>query len=442
FRQIDTGRAARPTLGRMHRRRGGVAEQIEETLACRFALDAQAQRTMIEKQAGIQIVGEIDQQLDAAFADLEKLALTGLALVLARTALPFTALDHDLLTRNTQRLGDGTQRVEQPRLGFLRIDRTWRCVLLHMHPVAVQVDGEGILGHVRVVQAIALDALPTRPLAELTQVFLQAIGEHLPAFAEKRQRYGLLGLGRTLIRRRTLTGDELIQLDLDQQQLARQRAVPECVLLVAANAHAPPQFRRRGEDAGFPAQAGLPQTLTQVLVEINQARLVTQALAVGWVADHQALLILIRTRFESRHVTLIDPDPTGQPRALDVVAGWLDQARIGLIAANPQRWPGQPSLCTGQGLGMQTIPKRRHVPEPGAEVPTLATQVRRDIRRHQRPLDEKGTHPAHGIDQRPAGGCDAWPSLADQHRSGKVLLQGCGALLKAIAALMQAVPRQ
>ncbi len=90
-----------------------------------------------------------------------------------------------------------------------------------MHPVAVQVDGEGILRHVRVVQAIALDALPTRPLAELTQVFLQAIGEHLPTLAEKRQLYGLLSLGRTLIRRRTLAGDELIQFDLDQQQLAR-----------------------------------------------------------------------------------------------------------------------------------------------------------------------------------------------------------------------------
>src|SRR3546814_452909 len=132
-----------------------------------------------------------------------------------------------------------------------------------------------------------------------------------------------------------LTGHELIQLDLDQQQLARQRTVPERVLLVTADAHALAEIRRGGEYRGFPAQAGLAQAFAEVLVEIEKARLVAEALTIGRIADHQALLILVRARLEVADITLIDLDPAGQPSAFDVVASRLDQPRIGLIAANP-----------------------------------------------------------------------------------------------------------
>src|SRR3546814_14836603 len=116
-----------------------------------------------------------------------------------------------------------------------------------------------------------------------------------------------------------LTGHELIQLDLDQQQLARQRTVPERVLLVTADAHALAEIRRGGEYRGFPAQAGLAQAFAEVLVEIEKARLVAEALTIGRFAAHQALLILVRARLDVADITLVDLDPAGQPSAFAVV---------------------------------------------------------------------------------------------------------------------------
>jgi hypothetical protein len=71
---------------------------------------------------------------------------------------------------------------------------------------------------------------------------------------------------------------------------------------VAADAHALAQLRRAGEHRRFPAHAGLAQALAEVLVEVQQAGFVTQTLAVGWVADHQAFLVLVRARLEGRRL--------------------------------------------------------------------------------------------------------------------------------------------
>jgi hypothetical protein len=164
---------------------------------------------------------------------------------------------------------------------------------------------------------------------------------------------GLLALGLTLFRGAALAGDELIRQHLDQQQLARQRAVPERILLVAADAHALAQLRRAGEHRRFPAQAGLAQALAKVLVEVQQAGFVAQTLAVGRVADHQAFLVLVRARLEGRDFALVDLDPLAQAGALDVVAARLDQARVGFVAANPQRRLGQTGSGTLDGFFMQ-----------------------------------------------------------------------------------------
>src|SRR5690606_39946390 len=83
--------------------------------------------------------------------------------------------------------------------------------------------------------------------------------------------FGPLGAATSLAR------DELIRLDVDQQQLARQRTVPEGVLFVAANAHALAQLGGAGEDRRVPVQTRLAQALAEILIEIQQARLVAQA---------------------------------------------------------------------------------------------------------------------------------------------------------------------
>ncbi len=170
---------------------------------------------MVEEQAGIQVVGQVDQQLDATLADFEKLTLGGLALVLASAALTLATFDHHLLAHNAQRLRNSRQGIEQASLGLVRIDGAWRSIFLHMHPIAIQIDRQCVLRHIGVVQSITLDAFATRPFAELPQVLLQAVGEHLPTFAQT------CLLHRSLLRlwlggASALTGNELVQLDLDQ----------------------------------------------------------------------------------------------------------------------------------------------------------------------------------------------------------------------------------
>jgi hypothetical protein len=61
-----------------------------------------------------------------------------------------------------------------------------------MHPVVVQVDRHGVLRHVGIVDAVAVDLLAAGPLAQLLEVLLQAVGEHLRAFG---QRAGSLACG-------------------------------------------------------------------------------------------------------------------------------------------------------------------------------------------------------------------------------------------------------
>ena len=71
------------------------------------------------------------------------------------------------------------------RLALSRVDLGRRRVLLHVHPVAVHVDDEVVLGQVGVVEAVAGDALAPQLPAEPAQVLAQAVGEVLGAAAER-----------------------------------------------------------------------------------------------------------------------------------------------------------------------------------------------------------------------------------------------------------------
>ncbi|MCY1354067.1 hypothetical protein D9M69_404260 [compost metagenome] len=357
---------------------------------------------------------------------------------MAGAALALAALDHHVGWVHIQRLGNRRQGVQQARLGLLRVDRARRRVLLHMHPVAIEVDSQSVLGHVGVIQAVALDVLLACPLAQLLEVLLQPIGEHLATFAEA-CRFATRCGAFALLTLAPFAGHELLRQHFQQQQLAGQGAVPEGVLLVAADAHALAQLRGAGEDRRLPAQAGLAQALAEVLVEVEQAGFVAQALAIGRVADHQALLVLVRTRFEGGQLALVDLHPVAQAGALDVVAAGLDQPRVGFVTANPQRRPGQAGLGTLAGFFMQLLPQCRHMAQPVGEAPALALEVGGHVGGHHRRLHQEGTDAAHGVGQRPALGGDPRPAGADQDGRGQVFLQRRRALLQAVAALVQAV---
>src|SRR5690606_36117503 len=110
-------------------------------------------------------------------------------------------------------------------------------------------------------------------------------------------------------------------------------AVPERVLLMAADAHALAEIRCSGEYPGLPAQTGLTQPPAEILIVIQQARFIPQTLAIRRITYDQPLLVLVGTRLESRYVTLVDANPAGQSGTFDVIASRLNQARIGFVTA-------------------------------------------------------------------------------------------------------------
>ena len=338
-----------------------------------------------------------------------------------------------MLRRDAQHLRQRGHHILQASLGLFLADRRRRRVLLYMHPVTVQIDRHRKLRHIRVIHAVTLDALLPRPFTQGFQVLLQAVGKHLRRLAEARRFYRRL----SCCRRLGGLGDKALALQVHHQQLAWQGAVKQAVLLVTADAHALAEFGVAGEDRRLPALTLLTQHLTQLLIEVHQTGSGTQALAIGRVTDHQALLAAIRVGRKGRQFALIHLDPLAHTRALDVVAHRLQQTRISLVATDPQRWSRQAALGALTRLGQHLLPQHRHMLLPTAEAPVLALQVGRHIGGHQRSLDQEGTGAAHRVGECPARLGQRRPASADQNRRGQVLLQRRCALLQAITPLVQ-----
>ena len=105
-----------------------------------------------------------------------------LARVLRLTCLPLATLEIDIIACDIKRLRQYRQCFHQPTLGLTRVDPFWRNVLLHVRTAAVDVDGQRILWHIRIVKTKALHSAVLAPLSQAFTVFAQAIGEHLCAF--------------------------------------------------------------------------------------------------------------------------------------------------------------------------------------------------------------------------------------------------------------------
>ena len=152
--------------------------------------------------------------------------------------------------------------------------------------------------------------------------------------------------------------------------------------------------------------------------------------------------MLIRSRLERRYIALVNTDPARQPSALDVVLCGLDQTRVRLVTSNPQRRSGHARVGTRLGFGVQAIPQSRHMAEPGTEPPALTAKIRGDVRRYHRAFDQEGADATHWVGQSAASSSDARPTRTDQYGRCKVLLERSRTLLKTVATLVQAMPRQ
>ncbi len=151
---------------------------------------------------------------------------------------------------------------------------------------------------------------------------------------------------------------------------------------MAANTHTLAQVLVTGEDRRLPANTLFTQHFTQLLIQVNQTRRVTQALTIGRVADDKTQLPAIRAGGKGGQLPLVYLDPLGHASALDVITHRLQQTRISLIATNPYRRLGQTLFSAIFCLVHQPLPHGRHVLQPATEAPALALQVRGDVSRH------------------------------------------------------------
>jgi hypothetical protein len=135
----------------------------------------------------------------------------------------------------------------------------------------------------------------------LLEVLLQAVGKHLRPFRQPRRLAGLQAGWRTSVpsgcasRRSPVTNWSGCTLNSSSLHGKAPFQNAYCLWL-----RMPMRLPSSGApvNTALPAHAGLAQALAEVLVEVQQAGFVTQTLAVGRVADHQAFLVLVRARLE------------------------------------------------------------------------------------------------------------------------------------------------
>ena len=174
-RQIDRG-GLHPGGRGVDRERAGVAEQVEHG-ARRLGGDLRARDAMVEEQAGVDVVAQVDAERVAALVHGAPRALVGLALVLlggAAVGEPLAALDEHLAGRQHRR--DRRDRRVEPRVvAGLALERA---VVVDHQRALVAVDRDRDLRDVAVVDPPAGDALAPGPLAEVARVLAHPVGEH------------------------------------------------------------------------------------------------------------------------------------------------------------------------------------------------------------------------------------------------------------------------
>ena len=99
---VDAGGAARATERRVDCGRAGIAEQVEKILARCLPRETQPQRSVIEKQPGVEVVVQIDQQPGLPFCHAQQFAAIPLAPILVASALATTLLVGDVARGDVQ----------------------------------------------------------------------------------------------------------------------------------------------------------------------------------------------------------------------------------------------------------------------------------------------------------------------------------------------------
>src|SRR5690606_35067665 len=325
---VDTSRRAGAAEGSMHRSRGGVAKQIEEAGVTGVCLKPQPDRAMVEEQPGVQVALQVDDEAGVALADHDVISTASKWPILLLAALALAHLEHDVAGIDADFLHDMAQPIPGLAAAQCRLLLTHRgrgLVLLHMNAIAIAVDGEGILRHIRIVESIALDSPLPRPAPDVLQILAQAVGEHECAIVQLHRCLG------SIVALLMLLVDGAVA-DIEKQQLCRQGAVEQGIALVTVDAQQLAPFRSGSNDGGTGAQGMIAQEGSQLLIEDFHFGLLAQALGIGRVADHQSR----RSRWyrvadaRNNKVEIVD-----NASALGIAAGELDHPWVNVAASSP-----------------------------------------------------------------------------------------------------------
>ena len=186
---------------------------------------------MIEEQPRVQVVLEVHAKLKAAFLHYMEVRLF-VELLILLAALGAPARAHvNTLRRHSGNLRQDGEHLAAPLAHGFQLDLRRSRVLLHVQPLllrfdgAIDIDREGVLGHVGVVRSVAGDVFALRPAAQSFQVLRQTVREHARA-------RGVLQMRNAPAEHPDFT--RTVRSHLDAQQAALDAAVPDGVRPVGA----------------------------------------------------------------------------------------------------------------------------------------------------------------------------------------------------------------
>ena len=132
---------------------------------------------MVEKQARVDVIRKIDQELQSALLHDELRVPLINTLVLRRPALPIAMLQKDPLARHVQHVGRRARHQVEPigmlsRRAIVRPGKFGK-----MQRVFVAIDHQRHIRHIALVQPVAGDAALRRPAAKVACAIPQPIGK-------------------------------------------------------------------------------------------------------------------------------------------------------------------------------------------------------------------------------------------------------------------------
>ncbi len=212
-----------------------IGKQIKEAGSIGKFLNQLPGGAVIKKQSGIEVIGQIDQELAVPLLNFLQDAPPCLFFILLISPLLLSHLQVNFVRGESQHQRHSILYVPQSLSRFLLINLFWRPILLQMDFIIIQINRNRIFGKIGIIKTIAVDVLFGCPFFQFFQILPQPVGKHFTPGREVL----FHRLARPLFKRLPAIG--FIQFKL--QQLAFQRTVVKDIDLSGTQSDAASQLR-------------------------------------------------------------------------------------------------------------------------------------------------------------------------------------------------------